>query len=358
MKMKHVALVAGARPNFMKVAPLYAALVARGVKPFLIHTGQHYDPVMSKIFFDELGIPQPDVNLGAGGKTADEQKKEIKEKLSVLFEKKTFDVVVVVGDVTSTLAAAEAAQEAGIAVAHVEAGLRSRNNAMPEEHNRIETDKISSFLFASEPDAVKNLKEENVRGDVFLVGNVMIDTLRRLEPQAEKSDVLARLGLTPGSYGVLTLHRPENVDDPTVFRALADTLAKTAERLPLVYPVHHRVRDRLKGTALATASGVRVIEPLGYVDMLALVRAAKAVITDSGGLQEETTALGVPCLTVRGQTERPITVDEGTSEIVGHDAVVITDAVERVLAGIWKKGRIPDLWDGHAAERIADILLS
>ncbi|TAK04890.1 UDP-N-acetylglucosamine 2-epimerase (non-hydrolyzing) [Patescibacteria group bacterium] len=356
--MKHIALVAGARPNFMKVAPLRAALAARGARITFIHTGQHYDPLMSDVFFRDLGLPAPDVHLGVGPGDRIVQSKAIVEVLVPILKTQAPDVLVVVGDVTSTAAAAMAGVLAGVPVAHVEAGLRSFHWPMPEELNRMIADHHSRWLFVTEPSGVANLHAERIPDErVHLVGNVMIDTLRRLEPQAAESGVLARLGLTPGGYGVLTLHRPENVDDPESFRALAETLAKTAERLPLVYPVHHRVRDRLEGTALAAAPGVRIIEPLGYVDMLALVRAAKAVVTDSGGLQEETTALGVPCLTLRGQTERPITVDVGTSEIVGHDPAVISAAVERVLAGTWKKGRVPELWDGHAAERIADILL-
>lgn len=357
--MKHVALIVGARPNFMKAAPLRAALVERGARVTLIHTGQHYDPLMSDVFFHDLRLPAPDVHLGVGAGDRITQTKAIVDVLVPLLKEQTPDALVVVGDVTSTAAAAMAGVLAGVPVAHVEAGLRSFYWPMPEELNRMIADHHSRWLFVTEPSGVANLRAERIPDErVHLVGNVMIDTLRRLEPQAEKSGVLARLDLAPGTYGVLTLHRPENVDDPALFRALADALAKVAERLPLVYPVHHRVRDRLAGTALAAAPGVRIIEPLGYVEMLALVRAAKAVVTDSGGLQEETTALGVPCLTLRGQTERPITVDEGTSEIVGHDPVAILDAVERVLAGTWKKGRLPELWDGHAAERIADILLS
>ncbi len=359
--MKHIALVAGARPNFMKIAPIYAELQRRDVTPFLIHTGQHYDAVMSKIFFDELGLPQPDINLGAGGKTADEQKKEIKEKLSTLFRERTFDVVVVVGDVTSTLAAAEAAHEANIPVAHVEAGLRSRNNAMPEEHNRIETDKISSFLFTTEPVAEKNLRAEGVKGNIWMTGNVMIDTLRKFEAKAdlETDAVLASAGLTRGEpYALATLHRPENVDDPVRLAGLLSALEKTSEKIRVVFSVHPRTEQHMAGRNFGRPGRLDRFPPQTYLAMLALVKHARFVMTDSGGLQEETTALDVPCLTLRTETERPITVEAGTNEVVGVTAETILPAVDRVLAGQWKKGRVPELWDGHAAERIADILIA
>ncbi|TAL19984.1 UDP-N-acetylglucosamine 2-epimerase (non-hydrolyzing) [Patescibacteria group bacterium] len=357
--MKHIALLAGARPNFMKIAPLRAALVNRGARATLIHTGQHYDPLMSDVFFRDLGLPEPDINLGVGAGDRVEQMGSIVSALVPALKERSPEALVVVGDITSTVAGAMFGMLAGIPVAHVEAGLRSFHWPMPEELNRMFTDHHSRWLFVTEPAGVRNLQEERVPAErIHFVGNVMIDTLRRFERQAASSDILVRLGLQPKSYAVLTLHRPESVDRPETFLALAATLAEASTRLPLIYPVHHRVRGRLTGTPLATASGVRIIEPLGYVDMLALVRDATAVLTDSGGLQEETTALGVPCITLRGQTERPITVEVGTSEVVGHDRLAILDAVDRVLAGKWKKGSVPWLWDGRAAERIADILIA
>ncbi len=356
--MKHIALVAGARPNFMKVAPLREALVARGARVSLIHTGQHYDPLMSEVFFRDLGLPAPDVHLGVGPGDRVTQTRAIVEALVPALREHVPDVLVVVGDVTSTAAAAIAGTLAGIPVAHVEAGLRSFHWPMPEELNRMIADHHSRWLFVTEPSGVANLRAERAPAErIHLVGNVMIDTLRRFEPRVAAADVRVRLSL-PERYGVLTLHRPENVDDPQVLSSLAGAITEASTRLPLIYPVHHRVRDRLVGTPLAAAPGVRTVEPLGYVDMLALVRGATLVLTDSGGLQEETTALGIPCITVRGQTERPVTVEVGTSEIVGHDRDAILDAVDRVLAGAWKKGRVPDLWDGRAAERIAEILLA
>lgn len=360
--MKHIALVAGARPNFMKVAPLHAALLRRGVTPFLIHTGQHYDPAMSNVFFDELGLPQPDVNLGVGGKSAETQKKEITQKLGELFVKERFDVVVVVGDVTSTLAAAEAAHAAGIPVAHVEAGLRSRNDRMPEEFNRVETDKISSFLFVTEPSGERNLRDEQVRGDIHLVGNVMIDTLNQFIARAEKSDVLHRLSVTSGAYALITLHRAEVVDENLglAVRAIYNSVKGV---IPVVFPAHPRTKAAFIKTwgendFSEWSKRLHVVDPLGYIDFLALMKNAKVVLTDSGGIQEETTALGVPCLTLRTETERPITVDVGTNEVVGLDPKKIQDALTHVLSGTWKKGSVPDLWDGRAAERIADILLA
>ncbi|MEK7072839.1 MAG: UDP-N-acetylglucosamine 2-epimerase (non-hydrolyzing) [Patescibacteria group bacterium] len=360
--MKNIALIVGARPNFMKAAPLYAALQRRGVQPFLIHTGQHYDPIMSKVFFDELGLPQPDTNLEVGGKSADEQKKKIKEKLSVLFKEHAFDGVVVVGDVTSTLAGAEAAQEAGIAVAHVEAGLRSRNSAMPEEYNRIETDKISSFLFTTEPDAEKNLHDEGVKGSIYAVGNVMIDTLQKFLPDAEKSTVMERLHLEPHEFALITLHRAENVDLNlgVALETIHDSLHGVME---MVFPLHPRTRAALlhawgEKDFKVWSERLHMIEPLGYIDFLALMKNAKVVLTDSGGIQEETTAMGVPCLTLRNETERPITVEKGTNEVVGLDAVKIKESLKKIVDGTWKHGAVPTLWDGHAAERIADILLS
>ncbi len=326
----------------------------------LIHTGQHYDDKMSQVFFDELGLPHPDYNLEVGGKNAEEQKREIKEKLAKIFREQKFDVVAVVGDVTSTLAGAEAAKAAGISVAHVEAGLRSFNNKMSEEHNRTETDKIADYLFASEPDGLKNLEEEKVKGKKYLVGNVMIDTLKRFLPLAEeKSYILNALKLKSDNFILITLHRAENLGK-NLGMALR-VLESASKDLPVIFPIHPRTKKEI-----ITAWGkqgweerkqrLNFIEPLSYIDFLQLMKNAKFVLTDSGGIQEETTILGVPCLTLRNETERPITVEKGTNEIVGLDEQKIKESIEKIMQGKWKHSREIENWDGHAAERIIEIL--
>lgn len=344
----------------MKVAALIEACKKyQDIEYTLIHTGQHYDETMSKVFFDELGLPRPDYNLGVGGKTAEEQKKEIKEKLFEIFKKRGFDAVVVVGDVTSTLAGAEAAKEAGIPVAHVEAGLRSRNMQMPEEGNRIETDKISDYLFASEPNGLKNLEEEKVKGEKYLVGNAMIDTLKRFESLAEKSDVLEKLGLKAKSFVLITLHRAENVDSR--LGELFSSFYSSIKGIPIVFPIHPRTKlaiIKMYGDQdfNSWSKRLNLIDPLGYIEFLALMKNAKLVLTDSGGIQEETTILDVPCLTLRNETERPITVEKGTNEIVGLDEKKIKESIEKIMKGEWKHSQKIETWDGHAADRIIEIL--
>lgn len=351
-------LVAGARPNFMKIAPLQRALVARGVKVVLVHTGQHYDALMSDVFFDELGIPKPDLHLGIGPGDRKMQTQKIMRGLVEHFPRVTPRALIVVGDVTSTAAAAMAGVHAGVPVAHVEAGLRSFNWKMPEELNRMMADHYADILFASDPAALKNLEAENIPSDrVFHVGNIMIDTFRRMEPMARAAKTAERLGLA-SRYGIVTLHRPENVDNPVTLRTLWETLSKIAAELELVFPVHPRTRQRLDAMGLTEHSPIRLIDPIGYTDMLSLTLGATCIFTDSGGLQEEATVAGVPCLTLRTETERPITVDVGTSEIVGRDPERILAAWKRLQEGNWKRGEIPDLWDGHTAERIADILIA
>lgn len=355
--MKNILILAGARPNFIKIAPLITAFVQRGMHVFLVHTGQHYDIQMSEVFFQELGIPKPEVNLGVGPGDRRSQTKKIVDALVPILRERTPDALVVVGDVTSTAAGTLAGIVAGTPVVHVEAGLRSFNWRMPEELNRMIADQYADYLFVSDPSGLEHLSQEAISSDrVFDVGNVMIDTLRRMEPQADVSDALARFKLNPKTYGLLTLHRPENVDDPEVLRSLWELMQEAADRLPLVFPVHPRTRTKLEPLTLNGSGKIRLIDPVGYIDMLALIKNAQMVLTDSGGLQEEATVLGIPCLTLREQTERPITVTLGTSEILGRDREAVLRAVDRVLQGEWKKGVIPPLWDGHTAERIADVL--
>lgn len=367
MTKLHFACVVGARPNFMKMAPLLRAMKAHeNVRPVLIHTGQHYDQNLSDVFFDELEMPRPDVSLEVGSGKHGVQTARILERFEEVLEKGTpdghrFDRVIVVGDVNSTMAATLAAVKLQIPVAHVEAGLRSFDRTMPEEINRLVTDALADILLVSEPAGVENLRREGQAPErIHLVGNVMIDTLLRLLPKARARDTLKQLNLEPGQYGVLTLHRPSNVDDPKTLGRLLNVLVDVSWELPLVFPLHPRTKQRLQQSGLAArldaAPGIRQLPPAGYLDFLALTSQAKVIITDSGGLQEESTALGIPCLTTRANTERPITVDEGTSTLVGNDPQKLSECLQAVLSGTYKQGRCPSLWDGRAAERIVDVL--
>jgi len=352
--MREVLLVAGARPNFMKVAPLYAALRADGrLEPRLVHTGQHYDPVLSDRIMADLELPAPDFHLGTGPGTPSQQLARILEAMDDLLRQQTPRLVVVVGDVTSTLAASLAALNLNVPVAHVEAGLRSFDWSMPEERNRVLVDRVSRWRFATEPAALCNLAAEGITGGVHLCGNVMIDSLLRVLPRARETRTREHLGL-PEHYGVLTMHRPGNVDDQAHFGRTLRALAPITAQVPVVYPVHPRARASLD--SLELPDGFRCIDPLGYLDFVGLVADATLVLTDSGGLQEETTALGVPCMTLRPNTERPITIELGTNELVGADEARIRELGQRALDGSWKKGSIPDGWDGHAAERIVTVL--
>lgn len=351
-----VVCVAGARPNFMKVKPVMDALEDRGVEAELVHTGQHYDANMSTVFLDELGIRPPRHWLGVGSGTHAEQTARLMTAFEPVLEELAPDVVVVVGDVNSTLACALVAAKAPCRMGHVEAGLRSRDWTMPEEVNRVVTDRLSDHLFAPSPDAAANLRAEGHREDqVHLVGNVMVDTLLANLDRARGRPVMARLGVAPKGYALATLHRPRNVDDEATLEGLLHALAIIASDCPVLLPVHPRVRDRL--VALRVPDGVRVMEPLGYLDFIALEESAALVMTDSGGVQEETTVLGVPCLTLRDNTERPITVDEGTNIVVGRDPELVVAAARRALTGGVQKRR-PALWDGKAAQRIADVLVA
>jgi UDP-N-acetylglucosamine 2-epimerase (non-hydrolysing) len=354
--------VCGARPNFMKIAPLARAFAARpGIQSCIVHTGQHYDDALSQAFFDDLHIPRPDINLEVGSASHAAQTAAIMQRFEPVLLREKPDAVLVVGDVNSTIACALVAVKMGIAVAHVEAGLRSFDRTMPEEINRLLTDAISDLLFVTEPAGVTNLKREGIdEAKIHLVGNVMIDTLRAHQELARRSTILARLGLAPGAYGVLTLHRPASVDHPEVLAGILDALEEIQRTTPLVFPVHPRTQGNLQRSGLLARlqhmPGMKLTEPLGYLDFLKLMSAAAVVLTDSGGIQEETTVLGVPCITLRENSERPITIEQGTNQLAGMSPERIVAAFERVRAGRIPH-RVPELWDGHAAERIADILL-
>lgn len=351
-------VVAGARPNFMKIAPLMRELARRGrFETCLVHTGQHYDRAMSDSFFRELGIPEPDVNLGVGsGSHAQMTGQVLMAMESVLLERHP-DAVVVVGDVNSTVAATLAAVKLEIPVAHVEAGLRSFDRSMPEEINRLMTDVVSQWLFTTEPSGEENLLREGVAAEkIHFVGNVMIDTLNANLERARELDTLERLGLEPGGYAALTLHRPSNVDEAGRLGALFEVLEEIHRELPVVFPVHPRTRAAIERLLGGRQPELRLTEPLGYLDFLRLMSEARLVLTDSGGVQEETTILGVPCLTFRPSTERPVTVTDGTNRIIGTDPQQIVPEVRRVLAGDVPPGRIPQHWDGQAAQRIVDVL--
>lgn len=354
-------LVAGARPNFMKIAPLADAFAARGVDAPICHTGQHYDERMSRLFFEELGIPRPKINLEVGSGSHAAQTASVLARFEPVLAEEAPDLVVVVGDVNSTVACTLAAVKLGIAVAHVEAGLRSFDRTMPEEINRVLTDAVSDLLYCSEDAGVDNLHREGVPAwRIRMVGNVMIDTLLRHRERARATRPRERFGLE-GDFGVVTLHRPANVDAADDASRLADALSEVARELPLVFPVHPRTRDAFTRHGLLgrlTSGGrVHLTEPLGYLEFLGLLDAARLVLTDSGGIQEETTVLGVPCLTLRTNTERPATVTRGTNRIVGTDPAAIVAAARERLRGP-AEPRVPEFWDGRAAERIVEHCLS
>jgi len=353
MRVLHVV---GARPNFMKAAPVMIALDGE-FNQILVHTGQHYDERMSAVFFNELGLREPDVNLGVGSGTHAAQTAQIMIELERLLVGNRPDLVLVYGDVNSTAASALVCSKLCIPVGHVEAGLRPRDRTMPEEINRLVTDQLSDLLFTPSTDGDDNLRSEGIAAEkIHFVGNVMIDTLVRLLPKAEKR--AAANGLRPpGKYGLVTLHRPSNVDVLGRLRAILETLSDISQDIPLLFPVHPRTRERINGSGFPDhVPRLELIEPVGYLDFLALQKAAHLVITDSGGIQEETSYLGIPCLTLRSTTERPVTVEIGTNTLVGEDLDDLRREVSRILSGTVKEGRRPPLWDGHAAERIAEVL--
>lgn len=353
--------IVGARPNFMKMAPIIAAIARRSglASQMLIHTGQHYDEAMSASFFRDLQMPPPDINLEIGSGSHAEQTAHVMLAIEPVLKTERPDWVVVVGDVNSTLAAALTAAKLGIKVAHVEAGLRSFDRAMPEEINRVLTDRISDLLLTPSEDADRNLLAEGIAPErIVRVGNVMIDSLFAQLELARQSAILAQLNLSPRNFAVLTLHRPSNVDDATTLKRIFAALTVVAAELPIIFPAHPRTQIRLKEFGIELPPRVKLIEPLGYRDFLQLWSNARLALTDSGGLQEETTALGIPCLTLRENTERPITVEQGTNTVVGREPERIIAAAFEILRGDQnRQPQIPELWDGRAAERIVEALL-
>jgi UDP-N-acetylglucosamine 2-epimerase (non-hydrolysing) len=352
-------LVAGARPNFIKLAPLAWVLNTRRDLPFqIIHTGQHYDHAMSQTFFDVLKIPEPDINLEVGSGEQSGQTARILERFDGLLQEKSPRAVVVFGDVNSTLACSLSAAKRFIPVVHVEAGLRSFDRSMPEEINRLVTDALSDLLLASEKSGIDNLKREGIPDEkVRLVGNIMIDSLVQMQPKALERQTAAHLGIEPGQYALLTLHRPSNVDDPGTLSRLLNLFADLSRKLPIVFPVHPRTKKQIESLGFTPPFHFQMVEPVDYLDSLCLQMQARLVLTDSGGIQEETSCLGIPCLTLRRNTERPVTVELGTSTIVGNNEILIRENFEQILAGQYKQGQSIPLWDGHTAERVADCFL-
>jgi UDP-N-acetylglucosamine 2-epimerase (non-hydrolysing) len=360
--------IVGARPNFMKIAPIIEAMNRRRdrIDQVLVHTGQHYDEKMSKAFFEDLGMPRPDIDLGVGSGTHAEQTGRVMVEFEKVCVKERPDLVVVVGDVNSTMACAITAKKLGIKVAHVEAGLRSRDMSMPEEINRLCTDVLCDYLFTTDHFANENLKREGIPDEkIFFVGNVMIDTLMKHKKAAARLNLADRIGLEPEKYATLTLHRPSNVDDKDTLQGILEALSQIAKELPIVFPIHPRTKKMadLFGLSYYFSNGSKVkgiwtTDPLGYLEFLHLNMRAKMVLTDSGGLQEETTVLCIPCITMRENTERPITCEIGTNVIVGNKPDNILAAAKKILNGSNISGKVPEKWDGKAAERIVECLLA
>ena len=359
--------VVGARPNFMKMAPIIEAMnqYPDKIKHLLVHTGQHYDEKMSQSFFVDLGMPKPDINLEVGSGSHAEQTARIMVEFEKVCLQERPDLVIVVGDVNSTMACTITAKKLGIQVAHVEAGLRSRDMTMPEEINRLCTDVLCDYLFTTDHFADENLAAGGVPADkIFFVGNVMIDTLLKHRALASTLDLSRKLGLVPKGYATLTMHRPGNVDDKRILTGILEALAEIAKELPIVFPIHPRTKKMAEQFGLGhffnsgeKVEGIWITEPLGYLEFLHLNMNAKLVLTDSGGLQEETTVLGVPCITMRPNTERPITCEVGSNIMVGNDKARILEEARKILSGEIPQGRSPEKWDGHAAERIVEVLV-
>lgn len=354
--------ICGARPNFMKIAPLMEAYRSEpGIRPLLVHTGQHYDEKMSKLFFDELEIPRPDINLEVGSGSHAQQTARIMDRFEPVVVEHKPDAIVVVGDVNSTIACALVASKLGVGVFHVEAGLRSFDRTMPEEINRVLTDGISDLLFVSEPSGMENLRKEGIpAAKAHFVGNVMIDTLEKHRHKAEASKILETLRVSPRGYCVVTMHRPANVDDPAILGRLLDVFEEIHRDLAIIFPIHPRTRKNMETAGLLERfqklPKLQLIEPQGYLDFLKLMANAAVVLTDSGGIQEETTILGVACLTLRENTERPVTIAQGTNRLVGMDPGRILGAYREVRSNGHRKGVRPEGWDGRAAQRIAKII--
>ncbi len=359
--MKRIVLVAGARPNFMKVAPIIDAIKAAqqhrvAIEYALVHTGQHYDAKMSHEFFTQLNIPQPDINLEAGGGTQAEQTAAIMIRFEQYLSANPADLVLVVGDVTSTLACSIVAKKLNTRVAHVEGGIRSGDMTMPEEINRIVTDAIADYFFTTSKTANENLVREGKKHEqIFFVGNTMIDSLLKNMPRFKQPSCWEDLELTPSNYFVITLHRPSNVDDKTQLQSIFNEMENNVGNLPVVFPVHPRTRKNMEQFGIKLKH-IHPVDPMGYLEFNYLVRNARGVVTDSGGITEETTVMGVPCVTLRSSTERPETCTVGTNELIGTDPARIGPEIQKMLLGIWKKGSIPERWDGHAAERIVTII--
>ncbi len=355
--------VVGARPNMMKIAPIITAMQKyNNIEPILLHTGQHYDQKMSQIFFDELGIPKPDIYLGIGSGSHAEQTANIMIAFEKILIELKPDVVLVVGDVNSTMACAITATKLHIPVVHVEAGLRSFDRTMPEEINRLVTDAIADMLFTTSRNADKLLQKEGIPSDkIFFVGNVMIDTLNQHRDKAKHLKTSEKFGLKANEYALLTLHRPSNVDNKQIFDGILDALVTIQQDIPILFPAHPRTQKRIEefgfSKRLTDAPNIRIIDPQGYLAFLDLMMHARMMLTDSGGIQEETTILNVPCLTLRENTERPITITEGTSQLVGADPEKIISAAKTILADSSTSNSIPELWDGHAADRIVTALI-
>lgn len=356
---RRIVAVVGARPNFMKIAPVWRVLAERpGYSRLLVHTGQHYDENMSKIFFDDLQLPKPDIYLGVGSGSHGKQTGTVMIEFERELERTGADLVLVVGDVNSTMACSLVAVKMGIPVAHIEAGLRSFDRDMPEEINRMVTDIIADLLFTTCRDAGENLLRENVdERKIHFVGNVMIDSLRYYSPMADRSSIHGTLGVEPGTYGLITLHRPSNVDDRRTFQEILDALLALGQACPLIFPVHPRTRKMIAAWGLSIPhDAIKLIDPIGYLDFLKLMKHARIVLTDSGGIQEETTVLGIPCITIRNNTERPITIEVGTNVLTGTDGNRIIEEGRRALERGTGTREIPELWDGKTSGRIVAVL--
>ncbi len=363
--MKIISIV-GARPNFMKVAPIQKAIenynksAGKKIKHLICHTGQHYDEKMSKIFFEDLELPRPDFYLGVGSGSHAEQTAGVMIEFEKVLVSEKPDLIIVVGDVNSTVACSLVAAKMGTKIAHVEAGLRSYDREMPEEINRLLTDQLADYLFVTEKSGVENLLKEGIdKKKIFFAGNVMIDSLIHYLPAADNSIILDEMGLKHSGYVLVTMHRPSNVDDAENLKQIMHTLNRIAGLKKVVFPVHPRTMKNIKDLNLNSDSSKNILltDPVGYIDFIALIKNAELLVTDSGGIQEETTYLGVQCITVRNNTERPVTVEVGTNQLIGTDLGKVEAAAKQVLNGKKKKGKIPDKWDGHAAERIVEVLM-